>query len=130
MPSTRWEQQAVLYHHFAQDERADTLDFSEEAAEAMYRFETFGDGPNPYGLWHEGKMNGYAVGKRWLNWHLSEWKEAVAIGLLTKNELANDLTIPHPWIDEHMETWVAGTHLLAQSDEQAVATLGVLNPLE
>ena len=57
-----------------------TLDWSDAAAEAMYRYESRGGEP-------PGERNGYAVGKRWLEWHVTEWRSGLAEGLTRAEEL-------------------------------------------
>lgn len=58
-PSRKWRRIAEIYKRFATE---DGLDFSDNAAEEMYLFESTGNGDLRVGLF-VGKSNGYAVGK-------------------------------------------------------------------
>ncbi len=63
-------------------------DFSEFALLEMYRHETYGEPlSNP--------MNGYALGKKWMDVTVAMWKEDLLTGILIYQELLND----------HYETW-------------------------
>lgn len=66
------------------------FDFSEEAAEEMYLFETRGEGDLQFGLFSDRKPNGYAVGKRYMNVAIEMWKQDIRSGLLFRFELEED----------------------------------------
>lgn len=104
----QWKSLAALYRRFAGDDPS--LDFSTEAAERCYQHETFGTGDNPYGVFAQGRMNGYAIGKQWLNLQITSWQRDIRAGLLSKWELRSDPTLPHPWIDNLIRKWPSGHH--------------------
>lgn len=117
--TNEWRTQAERYRFFARHQPG--LDWSEAAAEAMYRYETFGEGENPMTLFGGPVMNGYAYGKRWLNWHLTEWETAIGKGFLTKHEL---LTDPHlapirDWLIEQLRPMLAGAHILSSASHMS-----------
>lgn len=82
-----------LYRIFAADWQH-VLDFSDEALVELYNYESYG-GSTP------AQNNGFAHGKKWLNLHVSEWKEMIAEGLLFKCELYEDPKYAnyHWWLD-------------------------------
>lgn len=66
------------------------LDFSEQALQKAYEFETFGKGKVDDNIFQQKTINGYLFGKQWLNWHITEWKKAIEKGLLLRSELEED----------------------------------------
>lgn len=79
--SKRYRRKAALYERFAKSScSCDTLDFSEEAMLACLRWESAG-------IFLENPLNGYAVGKGWMDVNITMWKEDIARGLLFKDEL-------------------------------------------
>lgn len=79
----KWTQMAEIYRRFAKD--YPQADLSDEAAMAMYRHETFGD-PMP----ETGKLNGFELGKKWMDVTVAAWKEEIPqMGLLV-SELQAD----------------------------------------
>lgn len=79
-----------LYKYFASD-WAHVLDFSEQSLLQLYNHESYG-GPVD-------SNNGYAHGKKWLNVHVSMWREDIEAGILWKHELYEDQNLPHWWLD-------------------------------
>ncbi len=74
--SKKWLRMAEIYRRFAKD--YPQADMSDGAALAMYRHETFGE-PMP----QTGKLNGYALGKKWMDVTVAAWKEEIPqLGLL------------------------------------------------
>ena len=72
--SSAWLRMAEVYRIFAQGYCKLTEivpDFSQEAAEAMYLQETSGKGHLRDLMWTD---NGYAIGKFWKDWQISEWR--------------------------------------------------------
>lgn len=67
--------------------KEDGLDFSGEAAEEMYLFETTGKGDLQFGLFADRRPNGFAVGARWMNVTVKMWKQDIRDGLLWRSEL-------------------------------------------
>lgn len=88
-PSAKFRRACEVYLIFARP-WLESLDVSPEAMEEMFRHESHG---KPVG-----DRNGFAVGKKWLNVQVSAWKEDIAAGLLTKQELLEDETFPKWWI--------------------------------
>lgn len=87
--SRRWQRMVPLYRYFARDFVG--LDWSDEALLDAFRFEsTGGRKPSP--------MNGYAVGKAWLNVQVSAWRADLG-KLISRRELYEDENLPHWWLD-------------------------------
>lgn len=67
------------------------LDYSDQAAEEMYLYETKGEGNLSMGLFEvKGKTNGYAVGKKWMNVHIEMWKKDIQEGIIFRFELEEE----------------------------------------
>lgn len=75
---------AEIYRRFATESG---LDFSDEAAEEMYLFETTGKGDLQLGLFAGQQANGFAVGKRWMDVTVKMWKADIRGGILWRHEL-------------------------------------------
>lgn len=73
---------ADIYARFADD--WPHADFSEEAAIAMYKRE------NGTPLPQTEKVNGFALGKKWMEVTLAMWREDIPDGLLFVRELLDD----------------------------------------
>lgn len=69
-PSKRWLRMAEMYKRFARD--FPDADFSDRAALDMYKNETFGT-PLP----KTESLNGFFVGKKWMDVTVSQWKEDI-----------------------------------------------------
>mgnify|MGYP001611850807 FL=1 len=77
--SRAWQRQSELYRHFGR--YLDGLDWSDGAAQAMYDYESRGvPMTDPW-------CNGYFVGKHWLDWQITAWREGLADGTLRRREL-------------------------------------------
>ena len=74
-------------------------DFSDGAAVEMYRFESEGLGDVGRTLFSDGVVNGYALGKKWLNVFVGMWLEDVRDGLLHPYELYECGVYPFWWLD-------------------------------
>jgi len=81
---------AEIYRIFAKDWEH-VLDFSDDALLQLYNHESYGGRID--------SNNGYAHGKKYLNLHVTMWKEDIAKGLLFKHELYEDNVFPHWWLD-------------------------------
>ena len=81
-----------IYQHFARNTEVSTLDFSDESRLALYSFETFGKG-------EVSPLNGFAVGKKWMDVTVSMWREDLGT-LLFKQELYADPNYPKWWLDK------------------------------
>jgi hypothetical protein len=67
------------------------IDYSDQAAQEMYLYETRGEGNLSMGLFEiDGKINGFAVGKKWMNVQIESWKRDIRRGLLFRFELESD----------------------------------------
>lgn len=90
-----------LYRIFADEvcPNAD-LDFSDEAAWAMFAQETYGE------KLEKPLSNGYYVGKAWMDVQIAEWKRDLATFLLFRWELYEDPIFSeyHWWLDKVLET--------------------------
>lgn len=87
--SKKWLKTAQLYKFFSKDYQG--LDFSDSAAEAMYNYETYGEGRVTYHEKVDGLYNGFAVGKHLMDIQIATWNEDLRRPfMLTKYELLND----------------------------------------
>ena len=100
-PSSKWRTAAEIYRHFAQGHGP--LDWSESAALSAYEYESRGgEAPD--------QLNGFYVGKRWMDWHVETWSADVACGLMTKAELYDDATIPQEWLRSWLPNVIVSGH--------------------
>ena len=86
--SRKWWRMAAIYRRFGGESPA--LDYSEAAAVAMYGFESTGRGELKFGVIPVapgGKLNGYAVGKHWMDATVKMWREDLRGMLLFRSEL-------------------------------------------
>lgn len=79
-----------VYEIFSKDWKS-THSFADEMKLELYNHESFGTAVS--------KLNGYALGKTWLNVNVAMWKEDFIKGYLFKQELYDDPTFPHWWLD-------------------------------
>lgn len=97
--SKGWLKHAEIYKLFIDDFDKD-LDFSKEAMQEMYEYETFGTGDLKIDIFvSRGKVNGYAVGKKKMDITIKMWKDNIRKGLLYPVELYKD-KYPHWWLDK------------------------------
>lgn len=81
------------------------LDFSDEAALEMFKFETYGIGNLKQGLFADPtkKLNGYAVGKHWMDAQIKMWIQGLNEGIIFTWELYEpengDTVFPHWFLD-------------------------------
>lgn len=80
-----------IYRYFSKDWK-NILDFSNESLLELYNHESHG------GL-IKNKNNGFVYGKKWLNVHVSMWKDDIEQKILFKHELYEDKNLPHWWLD-------------------------------
>jgi hypothetical protein len=71
-----------------------TLDFSEDSLIDMYQYETYGTQIK------DKQTNGFYVGKQWMDANIKMWREDLENKLLSKQELYEDKTFPHWWLDK------------------------------
>lgn len=102
--SNKWRRQAEIYKLFAT--RLPKESFSEEHALAMYKYESSGEGDLDSiisGIFSKSNdfkdINGYALGKKFLNLAVNIWKEDLKLSLLFKYELYEDSKYPKWWLD-------------------------------
>ena len=96
-PSKKWNRMKPIYRYFAGE--SDTLDFSDTAAWEMFRFETTGVGNLKIGLFNTEKLNGYAIGKHWMDVTLALWLQDLREGVLYIEELYNEYPDWHWWLN-------------------------------
>lgn len=53
----------------------------------LYNHESYGTELNE----NDNRSNGYVIGKKWLNWHITNWKQALVEGSLTRHDLLSDI---------------------------------------
>jgi hypothetical protein len=102
--SKSWLRMAEIYKIFGQDPFMTKLDFSEQAKQEMYEFESTGKGNISLDMFSN-SFNGYAYGKKMLNITVAMWKEDIEKGLLFLKELyypslPNDAKFPHWWLNK------------------------------
>ena len=108
------ELDAILLRQGAGRARSWSLDFSDEAAQAMYAHETYGVGDLSLTVFTASRLNGYAFGKHLLNLQLDMYREGLARGLTTKAELRADPTLDQAWLAEVLPSLPAGAHALSE----------------
>lgn len=74
------------------DDWKEHLSFTEADMKELYVHESHG-GPIS-------EMNGFFIGKKWMNVTITMWKEDIRLGLLFKRELYDDDRFPNEWIDK------------------------------
>jgi hypothetical protein len=82
---------AQVYRRFGGE--SPSLDYSETAAVAMYRFESTGRGDLRLGVFQigpGGALNGYAVGKHWMDATVKMWREDLRTLVLFRSELEGE----------------------------------------
>ena len=103
----QWRKKAEVYKIFAEKG-----DFSEQAAQEMYDYETFGKGTLKNTIFGV-PTNGYFIGKKFMNITLAMWQEDIEDGLLAKFELYEDGKYPHSWLNEVLKN----THLSIEGEK-------------
>jgi hypothetical protein len=78
-----WLKMTEIYRRFAAGHPL--VDLSEDAAIAMYRHETFGE-PMP----EANQINGFELGKKWMDITVAGWREEIPQLGLTVQELQAD----------------------------------------
>ena len=93
MTTERWRNQSEVYRYFASS--CANLDFSGEAAEAMFNYESVGEPLIDYSVKGDNNLyNGFAVGKHQMDVTLAAWVEDIKKGYLLKAEILDDDEIP------------------------------------
>jgi hypothetical protein len=83
--SPKFKKKALLYKHFASI--FGTFDFGEDAMLTLYNHESYGTQLND----GDSITNGYVIGKKWLNWHITNWKHGLVEGSITRYDLLSDI---------------------------------------
>lgn len=74
-------------------------DFSQKALEEAFIYESMGIGDEDYRIFSK-KINGYVLGKKWLNVTISMWYEDIKEGILFEEEVYADGKYPKWWLDK------------------------------
>lgn len=98
----RWLEMSKLYKRFAEPWK-DSCDFSDEAAKAMFDYESNGIGDLSLSIFETNMPNGYAVGKHWLNVQVSMWREDLG-KTLWFSELEKDY--PRWWLESIFKDFI------------------------
>lgn len=86
-----------LYKKFCVDQHL--YDWSDEALLVAYRWETRGEEDESLGGGiFDGSKNGYVAGKKWLGVQITMWIEDINDGILTKNELYEEMPEYKDWL--------------------------------
>jgi len=98
-PSTKWRRIQPIYQYFAGE--SEVLDFSDDAAVAMFLWESRGEGDLRLGLFQQtgDKYNGYAVGKHWMDVTVAMWNTDIRERILCRYELYEEFPDWHWWLD-------------------------------
>lgn len=96
--SKKWRKIRPIYRYFGGEHSC--LDYSEKAALEMYLYETKGLGNLGINLFNKKQMNGYAVGKHWMDVTIKMWLEDLKNGLLCVVELYKEYPNWHWWLDK------------------------------
>lgn len=88
--SNKFRRMCDVYRVFSKDWEH-IGDYSDDAMLELYNAESRGTPVR--------ELNGFYIGKRWLNVTVSMWKEDMEKGLLFKKELYADEKFPHWWLD-------------------------------
>jgi hypothetical protein len=86
-----------IYRYFGGEH--EKTDYSEESVLEMFLWESYGLGELKIGLFNQGKINGYAVGKHWMDVTVKMWREDIRKGSLVKEELYDEFPNWHWWLD-------------------------------
>ena len=86
----KYRRMAAIYHHFAS--AFSGLEFSDAALTAMHEHESRGVGKPSL-------LNGFAVGKKWMDVTVAMWLEDIP-RMLAPVELYQDPAFPHWWLDK------------------------------
>ena len=91
--TNRFKRMLPIYKRFATGGT-----FTAENAEELFLWESLGEGNLSTSVF-SGGTNGFAIGKRWVDLQVAEWKKDIASRLLFKHELYADW-YPHWWLDK------------------------------
>jgi hypothetical protein len=80
--SPKFKKKALLYKHFGS--LFGKFDFSDESMLSLFNHESYGTELNR-------SDNGFAIGKKWLNWHITNWKQGLVEGSITRYDLLFDV---------------------------------------
>uniref|UniRef100_A0A6M3KGL3 Uncharacterized protein n=1 Tax=viral metagenome TaxID=1070528 RepID=A0A6M3KGL3_9ZZZZ len=113
MITKQYKKIADIYKIFAQDENKESLDFSPEALQKMFDYESNGDGNVNVESQHleylktGKKVNGYSVGKKFMDITISSWIDTVKNPgwLAFMEELYCD-EFPWWWLDKIFKDFV------------------------
>lgn len=98
----KFREMCKIYEIFASDW---DCDFSDEAMQEMYEFESFGRGTLSISGFNtsEKRPNGFAVGKKWLNVQVTAWlvekNQDSNFWRIIQPELYADKRYPHWWLN-------------------------------
>ena len=90
---------AEIYKIFAHD-YLHCCSFDEKAAQDMFVAESLGKFLAYNSKNENGKFNGYAVGKHWMDVTISMWAEDIKTGMLRKKEITDDPKFPLWWSEK------------------------------
>lgn len=85
--SNKYKRMARIYKRFT---IGFNCDLSDKALLSMYLYESKGVGNLGSTIFQDVAVNGYALGKKWMDVTITSWKEDIKQGLLLKEELIKD----------------------------------------
>ena len=86
----KWLEMAEYYKRFSVEWES-LCDFSDKAAQEMFDYESRGIGNiDVDSIFSAKKINGYALGKKWMDVTITSWKEGIRDGWFLRNELLAD----------------------------------------
>ncbi len=86
-----------IYRYFGGEDN--NLDYSEDAAREMFLYETTGKGNLKATMFSTKALNGYAVGKHWMDVMIKMWLQDIRQGVLFIDELYKEHLEWHWWLD-------------------------------
>ena len=87
-----------IYRFFGGE--SERLDYSEESVQEMFLWESHGIGELKICLFNDERVNGYMVGKHWMDVTVKLWREDIRKGMLLRNELYDEFPQWHWWLDK------------------------------
>lgn len=94
----RYKKILPIYQYFAGEHN--NLDFSEQAMLDMFLWETHGKGRLKISLFNKNVINGFAIGKHWMDVTIAMWNEDIKSGLLRKHELYDEYPDWDWWLNK------------------------------
>lgn len=111
-----FKQMAEVYKVFAKDWKH-VCNFGPVSLDQAFKAETYGrEHKRSYSKkMGNGRLNGFLVGKHWMDVTLAQWKEDIPQGMLFKYELYREGQFPSWWLDKVLEPIIPGRSFIYES---------------